>query len=121
MRVQLTHNYYHVPTDVCCTCGEQFTPDTVSATAYTHAGGEIGTVCDQCLHAGRDVLRRRIQRQAAILRSRAEALEWLAREEITLPVPDDRLAIEPVQAKDDSIDDYIAALWQQGIQQAVVF
>jgi hypothetical protein len=98
-------------------CGEPFTPDTVIAIAYSQDGAEVGLMCDQCAHAGRQVLRRRIALQASSLRRHAEALERLAAEDIAFPTHAEWAALEASQ--NPANEDYLSGLWYESLNQMV--
>jgi len=75
----LNTDQFYVPSR-CATCGERFTPEAVLALAYSQAGVALGTICDDCLHAGRATLAQRAQGYAARLRQHVDTLERVAEE-----------------------------------------
>jgi len=80
MQIRLLNtDQFYVPSR-CATCGARFTPEAVLALAYDQAGVALGTICDECLHAGRGMLAQRAQGYAAQLRQHADALECVADE-----------------------------------------
>jgi len=89
MQIRLLNtDQFYVPSR-CATCGAGFNPEAVLALAYSPTGVALGTICDECLHAGRAALAQRTKGYAAELRQHAEALECVADE------PLDVLPLQP--------------------------
>jgi hydrogenase maturation factor HypF (carbamoyltransferase family) len=87
MQIRLVHTDQFYPANRCATCGQRFTPEAVLALAYSQAGIALGTLCDECVQAGRDELSRRAQGYAAQLRQHADALERMTHEELKVLAP----------------------------------
>ena len=117
MQIQLSRNSHYYINGYCRMCGEPFIPDSVIAIAYSQAGAELGLLCDQCLQAGRGALSARMQRHAADLRGRAEALERLLAEDITFPKRADWQMLEEEHTANDA--DYLSGLWYESLNQMV--
>ena len=84
MQIRLLNtDQFYVPSR-CATCGARFTPEAVLALAYNQAGVALGTICDECLRAGRGVLAQRAQGYAVRLRQYADALECVANEALDM-------------------------------------
>ena len=84
MQIRLLNTGQFYPPSHCATCGARFSPESVLALAYSQAGVALGTICDECLQAGRAALSQRVRGYATLLRRQAEALERVAEEELDL-------------------------------------
>ena len=108
MQIRLLNtDQFYVPSH-CATCGARFTPEAVLALAYNQAGVSLGTICDECLHAGRALLAQRAQGYATQLRQHADALGCVADE------PLDVLPLETTPGDDR------AGIWGQNLNPTIV-
>lgn len=108
MQIRLLNTeQFYVPSH-CATCGARFTPEAVLALAYSQSGIALGTICDECRDAGRDVLVQRAQGYAGRLRQHADALERVADEAL------DMLPLETTP------DDDRAGAWEQNLNSVMV-